>query len=144
MSKTYKITLLPGDGIGPEVIAESVKLLDALAEQSDFTFEYTEALAGGAAIDAKNDPMPQETIAACKASDAVLLGAVGGPKWDELTGAMRPYMLRNTDALQNLTEALLAVQMLPPAVYCVMHNKVLQFPGVEKDKERGTFVRRDG
>jgi L-asparaginase len=61
-----------------------------------------------------------------------------------LTGAMRPYMLRNTDALQNLTEALLAVQMLPPAVYCVMHNKVLQFPGVEKDKERGTFVRRDG
>jgi 3-isopropylmalate dehydrogenase len=90
MSNTYKITLLPGDGIGPEVIAESVKLLDALAERSDFSFEYTEALAGGAAIDAKNDPMPQETIDACKASDAVLLGAVGGPKWDDLTGAMRP------------------------------------------------------
>jgi 3-isopropylmalate dehydrogenase len=90
MSKTYKITLLPGDGIGPEVIAESVKLLDAVAEQSDFSFEYTEALAGGAAIDAANDPMPQATIDACKASDAVLLGAVGGPKWDELTGAMRP------------------------------------------------------
>lgn len=90
MSKTYKITLLPGDGIGPEVIEESVKLLDTIAEQSDFSFEYSEALAGGAAIDAKNDPMPQETIDACKASDAVLLGAVGGPKWDELTGAMRP------------------------------------------------------
>ena len=90
MPKTYKITLLPGDGIGPEVVAESVKLLDAIAEQSDFSFEYTEALAGGAAIDAKNDPMPQETIDTCKASDAVLLGAVGGPKWDALTGAMRP------------------------------------------------------
>ena len=90
MSKTYKITLLPGDGIGPEVISESVKLLDAIAERSDFSFEYTEELAGGAAIDAANDPMPQATIDACKASDAVLLGAVGGPKWDELTGAMRP------------------------------------------------------
>jgi 3-isopropylmalate dehydrogenase len=90
MSKTYKITLLPGDGIGPEVIAESVKLLDAIAAQSDFSFEYTEALAGGAAIDAAGDPMPQATSDACKASDAVLLGAVGGPKWDELTGAMRP------------------------------------------------------
>ncbi len=90
MSKTYKITLLPGDGIGPEVIAESVKLLDAIAEPSDFSFEYTEALAGGAAIDAANDPMPQATIDACKASDAVLLGAMGGPKWDHHTGAMRP------------------------------------------------------
>lgn len=60
------------------------------------------------------------------------------------TGAMRPYMLRNTDALQNLTEALLAVQLLAPGVYCVMHGKALRFPGVIKDKERGTFVRRDG
>lgn len=60
-----------------------------------------------------------------------------------LTGAIRPYVLRNTDAIQNLTEALLAVQMLPPAVYCVMHNRVLRFPGVEKDKEHGTFVHRD-
>ncbi|HKL20787.1 MAG TPA: isocitrate/isopropylmalate family dehydrogenase, partial [Tichowtungia sp.] len=90
MSKTYKITLLPGDGIGPEVIDESVKLLQAISERSDFSFETTEALAGGAAIDAENDPMPQKTIDTCKASDAVLLGAVGGPKWDELTGAMRP------------------------------------------------------
>ena len=56
---------------------------------------------------------------------------------------MRPYMLRNTDALQNLTEALLAVQVLNPGVYCVMHSKTLQFPGVVKDKERGTFVRAD-
>lgn len=60
-----------------------------------------------------------------------------------LTGAMRPYMLRNTDAQQNLTEALLAVQILDPGVYCVMHNKVLEFPGVEKDYNRGTFRMRD-
>lgn len=90
MSKTYKITLLPGDGIGPEVVAESVKLLDAIAEKSDFSFEFTEKLAGGAAIDACNNPLPQDSIDACKASDAVLLGAMGGPKWDHLTGAMRP------------------------------------------------------
>lgn len=59
-----------------------------------------------------------------------------------LTGAMRPYELRATDALQNLTEALLAVQLLAPGVYVSMHNQVLQFPGVTKDRERGTFVRR--
>ncbi len=59
-----------------------------------------------------------------------------------LTGAMRPYVMRTTDALQNLTEALLVVQVMPPGVYVAMHNQVLQFPGVEKDPERGTFVRR--
>jgi len=58
------------------------------------------------------------------------------------TGAMRPYELRSTDAVQNLTEALLAVQILPPGVYVAMHNQVLAFPGVQKDTQRGTFVRR--
>src|SRR5437762_1781783 len=58
-----------------------------------------------------------------------------------LTGAMRPYVMRNTDASQNLTEALLAVQVLAPGVYVAMHNQVLQFPGVVKDKDQGTFVR---
>ena len=61
-----------------------------------------------------------------------------------LTGAMRPYVMRNTDASQNLTEALLAVQVMPPGVYVAMHNQVLRFPGVVKDKDRGTFVRADG
>jgi L-asparaginase len=59
-----------------------------------------------------------------------------------LTGAMRPYVMRNTDATQNLIEALLAVQVLPPGVYVAMHNRVLQFPGVVKDKDRGVFVRQ--
>ena len=58
-----------------------------------------------------------------------------------LTGAMRPYALRNTDAIQNLTEALLAVQVMPAGVYVAMHNKVLKFPGVTKDREHGTFVK---
>ena len=58
-----------------------------------------------------------------------------------LTGAMRPYELRNTDAIQNLTEALIAVQLVAPGVYVAMHNQVLQFPGVTKDRERGTFVK---
>ncbi|MEC8560736.1 MAG: asparaginase domain-containing protein [Planctomycetota bacterium] len=58
-----------------------------------------------------------------------------------LTGAMRPYELRSSDALQNMTEAILAVQLLPPAVYCVLHSKVLRFPGVSKDPGRGTFGR---
>ncbi|MEZ6187059.1 MAG: asparaginase domain-containing protein [Planctomycetota bacterium] len=60
-----------------------------------------------------------------------------------LTGAMRPYLLRNTDAVQNLTEALLAVQLLGPGIYVVMHNRVLSFPGVRKDAVRGTFVSAD-
>lgn len=60
-----------------------------------------------------------------------------------LTGAMRPYVMRNTDALQNLTEALLAVQVLTPGVYVALHNKVLRFPGIVKDRERGTFVRSE-
>ena len=61
-----------------------------------------------------------------------------------LTGAMKPYMMRNTDAMQNLTEALLAVQILPPGIFAVLHNKVLEFPGVMKDRTRGTFVREEG
>ncbi len=69
------------------------------------------------------------------------LGADAGGIVIALTGAMRPYELRNTDAVQNLVEALLAVQLLPPGVYCVMHNQALAFPGVVKDRTRGTFVR---
>ncbi len=82
MTATYKICLLPGDGIGPEIIAEAVKVLDALGAKYDVAFEYTEALLGGAAIDATGTALPQETLDAANASDAVLLAAVGGPKWD--------------------------------------------------------------
>ena len=85
-----KITLLPGDGIGPEVVAEGVKVLQAVAAKFGHTFEYTEALIGGIAIDTTGKPLPDETLAACKAADAVLLGAVGGPKWSDPSAKVRP------------------------------------------------------
>ncbi|MCA1945203.1 MAG: 3-isopropylmalate dehydrogenase [Desulfovibrio sp.] len=80
----YTICLLPGDGIGPEIMAQAVRVLNVVGQKFGHTFTYTEALAGGCAIDAVGDPLPEATLAACKASDAVLLGAVGGPKWDNL------------------------------------------------------------
>ncbi|MDL2268082.1 3-isopropylmalate dehydrogenase [Desulfovibrio sp. OttesenSCG-928-G15] len=78
------IVLLPGDGIGPEVVAQGVKVLTAVGERFGCTFTTEEALMGGVAIDATGDPLPAETLAACEKADAVLLGAVGGPKWDNL------------------------------------------------------------
>jgi 3-isopropylmalate dehydrogenase len=84
------ITLLPGDGIGPEVVAEGRKALEAVAARFGHTFTFTEVLAGGIAIDETGDPLPDESLAACRASDAVLLGAVGGPKWSDPRAAVRP------------------------------------------------------
>ncbi len=85
-----KITLLPGDGIGPEIVREAVKVLTAVEKKFNHSFEMTERLVGGAAIDATGAALPPETLAACEASDAVLLGAVGGPKWDALPADCRP------------------------------------------------------
>lgn len=76
--KTYKVTLLRGDGIGPEIVAEAIKVLDAAGRKYGFAVDYTDALMGGCAIDATGVPLPQETIDRCLESDAVLLGAVGG------------------------------------------------------------------
>ncbi|HJD23851.1 MAG TPA: 3-isopropylmalate dehydrogenase, partial [Firmicutes bacterium] len=87
---TYKVTLLRGDGIGPEIVGEAVKVLDAAGKKYGFAVQYTDALMGGCAIDATGVPLPQETIDQCLASDAVLLGAVGGWKWDTLPGNLRP------------------------------------------------------
>lgn len=86
----YKIAVVPGDGIGPEVIDQALRVLDRIGEKYNHTFTYTKVLAGGAAIDATGKCLPQETIGVCKASDAVLLGAVGGWKWDNLPGDERP------------------------------------------------------
>lgn len=85
-----KIAVLPGDGIGTEVTAEARKVLEAVAQAGGHTFEFESALIGGAAIDATGNPLPDETLALCKASDAVLFGAVGGPKWDDPTAKVRP------------------------------------------------------
>ncbi len=88
--KNYKIAVLKGDGIGPEIVNEAMKALDAVAEKCGFTVEYDEALLGGCAIDATGVPLPDETVAKCKAADSTLLGAVGGAKWDTLPGHLRP------------------------------------------------------
>lgn len=85
-----KIAVLPGDGIGPEIVKQAIKVIKVVCEQGSIHLTLDEQLIGGAAIDATGNPLPPETVAACKAADAVLLGAVGGPKWDSLPGDQRP------------------------------------------------------
>ena len=85
-----KIAILPGDGVGPEIVPEAVKVLEAVARRFGHDFEMTEHPVGGAAYDRCGDCLPETTLAACKAADAVLLGAVGGPKWDTLAPEKRP------------------------------------------------------
>lgn len=85
---TYNITLLPGDGVGPEVTASARAVLEVVGQKSGHRFTFDEQLLGGAAIDATGDPLPEATLASCRASNAIFLGAVGGPKWDG--GAKRP------------------------------------------------------
>ena len=85
-----QLTVLPGDGIGPEIVAEAVKVLRAVARRFGHRFEMKEYPVGGAAYDLCGDCLPEETLAACKTADAILLGAVGGPKWDRLPVAQRP------------------------------------------------------
>ena len=86
----YKIVLLKGDGIGPEIIDESVKVLKAIESVSAVKFEFCNALIGGAAVDTVGVPLPEKTLLECKGSSAVLLGAVGGPKWDNIAADKRP------------------------------------------------------
>ena len=88
--KKFKITVLKGDGIGPEIVDEAIKVLNAAGNKFDFTVEYDFRLMGGCAIDAAGVPLPQETVDSCKGADSVLLGAVGGEKWDTLPGHLRP------------------------------------------------------
>ena len=88
MKKT--IAVIPGDGVGPEIVGEAVKVLAATAKKFGHDFEMTTYPVGGAAYDLCGDCLPDTTLAACKAADAVLLGAVGGPKWDSLPGPQRP------------------------------------------------------
>ncbi|HFD92552.1 MAG TPA: 3-isopropylmalate dehydrogenase [Gammaproteobacteria bacterium] len=114
MSK--KILILPGDGIGPEIVAEAVKVLDHLGKKHDLRIEMEHGLVGGAAYDAAGHPLPEETLALAKGADAVLLGAVGGPKWEPLDIAVRPerglLCLRSElELFANLRPALLFPQL---------------------------------
>ncbi len=90
MTQTYRITLLPGDGIGPEIMAVAVDVLKVVAEQEGFELAFTTALIGGAAIEATGEPLPAATLETCKQSDAVLLAAIGGYQWDSLPRHLRP------------------------------------------------------
>ncbi len=90
MTQHFRITLLPGDGIGPEIMAVSVSVLKQVGQQLDLTFDFQEAPIGGVAIDATGNPLPDETLEICKSSDAVLLAAIGGYKWDNLPRHQRP------------------------------------------------------
>ncbi|TCT16332.1 3-isopropylmalate dehydrogenase [Natranaerovirga pectinivora] len=107
----YKLAVIPGDGIGPDIIREAKKVLNKVGEIYGHNFEYTDLLAGGAALDAEGIPLPQKTMDVCKESDSVLLGAVGGPKWDNLDGKMRPEQ-----ALLGLRRGLGLFANLRPAV----------------------------
>ncbi len=88
--KISKLAVIKGDGIGPEIVDETIKVLDKAGEIYGFHFEYLPCLMGGCAIDATGVPLPKETIDICKCADSVLLGAVGGEKWDTLPGHLRP------------------------------------------------------
>lgn len=108
---TYHIAVIPGDGIGPEVVEEAVKALNKAGSVFGHEFKFEKCLAGGAAIDVKGECLPQETLSICRQSDAILLGAVGGPKWDQLEGSLRPER-----ALLGLREQLGLYANLRPAV----------------------------
>lgn len=88
--KEYQIVVLRGDGIGPEIVEETIKVMNRAGEKYGFCFAYDDQLLGGAAIDVTGVPLPEQTVAACQKAQAVLLGAVGGPKWDTQPGGNRP------------------------------------------------------
>jgi 3-isopropylmalate dehydrogenase len=90
MGRNYKIGVIKGDGIGPEIVDEAIKVLDALSANKGFNISYHEMLMGGSAIDATGVPLPDDTIQGVKQCDAVLFGAIGGPKWDNLERHLRP------------------------------------------------------
>ncbi|ADY73809.1 3-isopropylmalate dehydrogenase [Desulfurobacterium thermolithotrophum DSM 11699] len=108
--KTFKIAVLPGDGIGPEIVKQAVKVMDAVSEKFNVKLEYNYGLIGGAAIDECGIPFPEETKEIILSSDAVLLGAVGGPKWDNLDFSIRPER-----ALLGMRKLLNAFANLRPA-----------------------------
>ena len=109
----YNIALVKGDGIGPEIVDSAVRVLEKIAEKYGHNFQFKSYLAGGCAIDEFGIPLPEETVEGCKNSDSVLLGAVGGPKWDTLPGDIRPEK-----ALLGLRSALgLYTNLRPAKIY---------------------------
>lgn len=130
MNKKYKIVLINGDGIGAEIVAAAKEVLEKIAEKYQVNFDFTRALAGGEAIDAVGVPLPQETVEACIEADAVLLGAVGGPKWDNVAPALRPEQ-----AILGLRKSLnLYVNLRPIKIF----NALLEFSPLKPENVADT------
>lgn len=110
--ENYNITVLKGDGIGPDIVAEAMNVLEAVGKKYNHKFNFNEKLVGGAALDACGVPLPDDTLEACKNCDSILLGAVGGPKWDNLPSNMRP----EAGALLRLRKELGLYANLRPAI----------------------------
>ena len=127
-----KIAVLLGDGIGREIVPPTVDLLKAVGRRFDIAFDFKEVPVGGAAIDATGRPLPPETLAVAKESDAVLLGAVGGPKWEGLDYAIRPER-----ALLGLREALGLYANLRPAV---LHAELVDASPLRRELVEGTDI----
>jgi 3-isopropylmalate dehydrogenase len=130
MKLMYRIAVLPGDGIGVEIVPEAVKALKAVAAKFGHDFEFTEALIGGAAYDAVGHPLPEETLALCRKSDAVLLGAIGGPKYDQLPVNLRPEI----GALLPLRKELALFANLRP---CMLFPELLHASSLKQEVIEG-------
>lgn len=117
MTQSYRITLLPGDGIGPEILAVAVDVMNVIGKQFQLTFDFQEAPIGGSAIDATGSPLPDSTLEICRQSDAVLLAAIGGEKWDRLPANQRPERgLLGLRAGLNLFANLRPAKILPQLI----------------------------
>lgn len=120
------IAVIKGDGIGPEIVNETIKVMNKVGEKFGHTFNFTDVLMGGCAIDATGVPLPQETIDICLKSDSVLLGAVGGPKWDTLPGNLRPEagLLGIRGALKLFANIRPAKLLAPLASACPLKKEI--------------------
>ena len=129
---SYRISVIHGDGIGPEVCAEGVKMLTAVGEKCGHTFAFTEFLAGGAAIDKTGVPLPDDTIKGVKDSQALLFGAIGGPKWEKL-----PHHLKPEAGLLKLRKELGAFANLRPAA---VYDELLDASTIKPEVLKGTDI----
>lgn len=133
MKRSFSICLMPGDGIGPEIMAQAVKVLRAIESVYEVTFEFEEALIGGAAIDRCGTALPQDSIELARACDAVLLGAVGGPAWDTVD----PTAPRPEDGLLKIRKELGLFANIRPVV---MYDVIAENSPLRADKVKGVDI----
>ena len=132
MTRNHKIGVIKGDGIGPEIVEEAIKVLDAVSVAEGFNLKYEEFMLGGAAIDATGVPLPEETLQGVKKVDAVLFGAIGGPKWDNLERRLRPET-----GLLGLRKAMGTFANLRPAT---VYDELINASTLKPDVVRGVDI----